>query len=726
MSKEYKKVLEYLERYGGEQYKKLEKCKNDSEKQYMMDAAEAGKEARELFSSIAKIIENKTGFILGRITQWQNSGTFVSYFWTQLKREAYVDSNISLSFFAEKVESTYRFRLSIELADEKSTQDERVRFEKLQDIPLESGLVYVAGGNNNGKFEVLAEKDNEVIKLQKHKKIQVSHIISEIDEDSVFLDDVIDNSKKLVRYYDYVQGEKSDVINNNDETVVWWPSLDEYNPEISKEQWLEMLGDGKTFTDNAYFAIAAMYDFGGVATCRQLEERYGKTSDFYRNCLGTQLASKVKQKYDLPYCMKGEENSKVWPIVFQGRNATTTEPGNYVWKIRTELFEALTEFGIEKYLIKEEGEEKLSTKDTIEQIKKYIASKGFSYNNDLIENFYLSLKSKPFVILAGTSGTGKTKLVKLFAEAIGAKYKLVSVRPDWSDSSDLFGHTNLKGEFVKGAITEYVKDAQMHQEYPYFLCMDEMNLARVEYYLSDFLSLIETRKWEGEKVVTEPIELDQAAEKEFKGLYLPENLYIIGTVNMDETTFPFSKKVLDRANTIEFSYVDLIPDFDEAADKVYPIPQNNTFLKTEFLNLKADVKDNQKEMAAKVCEELQNVNEILQDANAHVGYRVRDEIVFYMINNEEAELLSYEDALDNEIMQKILPRIQGSSAGVKELLCKLFKKFAGDYSSFSQELIWKQMDSYIKEKDCTYKNSATKICYMMRRYEEDGFTSYWL
>ena len=515
--------------------------------------------------------------------------------------------------------------------------------------------------------------------------------------------------------------EKLQVADN-----IWWPALTEYSPGLTKEDWLEMLNDGITFTDNAYFAIAAMYDFGGIATCRQLEERYGKTSDFYRNCLGTQLASKVKQKYDLPYCMQDGDNSKVWPIVFQGRNATSTELGNYVWRIRTELLEALEEFGIEKYLVQEEGEEELSTKDTIEQVKKYIASKGFSYDNDLIENFYLSLKSKPFVILAGTSGTGKTKLVKLFAEAIGAKYKLVSVRPDWSDSSDLFGHTNLKNEFVKGAITEYVMEAKTHQEYPYFLCMDEMNLARVEYYLSDFLSLIETRKWENGKIITEPIELDDAAEKEFKGLYLPENLYIIGTVNMDETTFPFSKKVLDRANTIEFSYVNLVPEFDDMEDEVYPVPQNNKFLKTEFLNLKADIQTEQKEVAVKVCEELQGINEILQDANAHVGYRVRDEIVFYMLNNEIAGLLSYQEAFDNEIMQKILPRIQGSSTGVKELLCKLFKRFAGDYSSFSQDFIWKQMDSYIKEKSCTYRNSATKICYMMRRYEEDGFTSYWL
>ena len=382
-----------------------------------------------------------------------------------------------------------------------------------------------------------------------------------------------------------------------------------------------------------------------------------------------------------------------------------------------------------------EGEEKLDIKQIISDIKKYIESKGFSYKDDLIENFYLSLKSKPFVILAGTSGTGKTRLVKLFAEAIGAtsaesggngRYKLVSVRPDWSDSSDLFGHTNLKGEFVPGAIIDFLKDACEHLEEPYFLCFDEMNLARVEYYLSEILSIIETRRRVDGRIVTDQIILDKAARREYDKLILPENLYIVGTVNMDETTFPFSKKVLDRANTIEFSYVDLVPEFDSIEEKVEPALQKNPFLKAEYIVLKTDIEKELQDLAVQVCRELQEINMILQDANAHVGYRVRDEIVFYILNNARAGLLNYNDALDHEIMQKILPRIQGSSAATKELLCRLFKKFAGDYSGLTQNSIWEQMDAYISRNDCVYQKSTAKICYMMRRYEEDGFTSYWL
>ena len=141
----------------------------------------------------------------------------------------------------------------------------------------------------------------------------------------------------------------------------------------------------------------------------------------------------------------------------------------------------------------------------VQAIKAYIKSKGFNYAGSLVENFYLGLKSKPFVILAGTSGTGKTRLVRLFAEAIQAEYKLVSVRPDWSDSSDLFGHVDLNQKFVAGAIIDFVKQAELNPNKPYFLCLDEMNLARVEYYMSDILSAIETRRYESGMIITDPV-----------------------------------------------------------------------------------------------------------------------------------------------------------------------------------------------------------------------------
>ena len=374
------------------------------------------------------------------------------------------------------------------------------------------------------------------------------------------------------------------------------------------------------------------------------------------------------------------------------------------------------------------GEKEMTIKEKVEAIKSYIATRGFNYEGDLIENFYLSLKSKPFVILAGTSGTGKTRLVKLFAEAIGAKMQLVPVRPDWSDSSDLFGHNDLSGQFHPGAIIDFVKQAEWDKDTPYFLCLDEMNLARVEYYLSDFLSIIETRDRKDNGAIETDALVDasyfqsQSAREKYGRVYLPENLYIIGTVNMDETTFPFSKKVLDRANTIEFSFVNLMARAT-AGGQAIAQKLDNSFLKTDYLYLQ-DCDD--EDLIETICFNLEELNQILVKANLHVGYRVRDEISFYMMNNKKAKLLAEDAAFDHEIMQKILPRVQGSSAAIKDVLCELFTKCAGDYTGFAGAAAYEQMSAYLDSKSCKYPNSAKKITFMMRRYEEDGFTSYWL
>ena len=505
----------------------------------------------------------------------------------------------------------------------------------------------------------------------------------------------------------------------------WYPSLEEYDPCISKEQWIQLLQNENVFTMSALDVIGCFFKNGGQGSCIELKNKYGNSVSYYKSN-SINLAERVMTEIN---CSKPKlgENSKLWPILFFGRNAENDEEGSFIWKLRPELYDALSDFYAEN-TTENRGEAKLTDKEIIEHIKAYIDAKGFSYNEGLIENFYLSLKSKPFVILAGTSGTGKTRLVRLFSEAIGAtsangRYKLVSVRPDWSDSSDLFGHVDLNGNFVDGAITKFVEKAMEDKSNPYFLCLDEMNLARVEYYLSDILSIMETRDYRDNEIVTDDIILEG-----HKPLMLPENLYIIGTVNMDETTFPFSKKVLDRANTIEFSYVDLLTDFNKTSEKVDALNQvKNSFLKTEYLYL-LNCTDEEKLKATDICGKLQNINEILKTANAHVGYRVRDEIVFYMLNNSRIDLLSEEDALDNEILQKILPRIQGSSSAIRDMICELFRYCAGDYDGYRSDSgeISKKMLKALNGNGVKYVKSAEKLAYMMRRYEEDGFTSYWL
>ncbi len=596
MSDNYLCILSFLKKYSGNQYKSIEKCVTDQERMYMTDGSNSGKKARTTFESLVKTIETKYGFEHDRITQWQNSGVFVSYFWCQMKRPEKKESQISLSLFAEKNGGNFRFRLSIELAVGKATKNDFLVYRHLLDIPLHEDLIYISGGNNESEFKELSERNNEIVKQLGLKKVQVSFIYNEDQyvDDNVFEATLLNAAYILIPYYDSIF-----LISN--ETII------------------------------------------------------------------------------KPFYSKTHEGNKSIP---------------------------------------------LSIKETINRIKAYISAKGFTYEDGMIENFYLSLKSKPFVILAGISGTGKTRLVKLFAEAIGAEYRLVPVRPDWSDPSDLLGHHNLEGDFVPGRVLKIILEAMKDPEKPYILCLDEMNLARVEYYLSDFLSIIETRDLKDGRIVSDrllPFEI-------YGDIRFPENLYLAGTVNMDETTFPFSKKVLDRANTIEFNTVDLMPSPKTPDSLPEPVSAGNDFLKSEYLFLDQCLDEENYDFAESVCQELETLNRILRKNNAHVGYRVRDEIVFYMLNNRNAGLLSRDEALDNAVMQKILPRLQGSSMALKETLCELFKAFAGDYDGYQTQSgdTASGMFAKLEEGNIRYPKCAAKTAFMVRRFEEDGFTAYWL
>ena len=227
-----------------------------------------------------------------------------------------------------------------------------------------------------------------------------------------------------------------------------------------------------------------------------------------------------------------------------------------------QLYEDLTLFiEIHRQFLKAHGmsKELLSDKDVITHMKEYIKSQGFTYEDEDLTNIYLSLKTKPFIILSGMSGTGKTKLAQLLAESLGATFEngrlaLIPVRPDWHDGSDLLGYIDLRGDFRKGAFLGIVQQAIQHPSYTYVAILDEMNLARVEHYLSDVLSVIESRKWQERKIKTAPL---LPGHRMFRDVYIPPNLLIVGTINMDETTHSFSQKVLDRTNTVELNTIHL-------------------------------------------------------------------------------------------------------------------------------------------------------------------------
>jgi 5-methylcytosine-specific restriction protein B len=402
---------------------------------------------------------------------------------------------------------------------------------------------------------------------------------------------------------------------------------------------------------------------------------------------------------------------------------------------------------LRKFLNKVSGGPKMDP--LLEEIYKRIQARGMVFSREEVENFYCCLRTKPFVLLAGISGTGKSRLVRLFAEAVGAttenhRFKLIPVRPDWNDNSDLIGYFNLEGKFQPGALVPTLVRAHANPKEPYFLCLDEMNLARVEHYFSDFLSVIESRRWvevEGSKQVqTDPIltkeqltSLQEAASLEADvkaalpalvatnggGLSFPDNLYVVGTVNMDETTHPFSRKVLDRASAIEFSNIRLMEGIEAPPkEKMEPAGLTNEQLRGEFITM-PDLAAADPKMAKATAERLMKINAILRRGGFEIGYRVRDEATFYL---HYADTVGIENGRGWErvVLQKILPRLQGSSELVKQVLVGLLGQF--EVKLDPEEEGYRQKLAELAEGTSLIQR---KLAQMLVRYEMDGFTSYW-
>ena len=323
--------------------------------------------------------------------------------------------------------------------------------------------------------------------------------------------------------------------------------------------------------------------------------------------------------------------------------------------------------------------------------------------------YLTAVKSKPFLLLAGISGTGKSRIVRELARACwdvdSEEYKaqkpknfeMVQVKPNWHDSGELIGYVSRvsgKAEFVAGDFLKFVAKAWEDLETPYFLCLDEMNLAPVEQYFAEYLSVVESRKRNDDgMVVTDPIlkkaneewyyiltaslTSDEVIRKQFneEGISLPQNLIVIGTVNMDETTFSFSRKVLDRAMTIEMNEVDLYGGLTGRHEEIGKIG-NNELVGTAVEGV--DVYGENKDVCDKAIGYLSKLNEILEGTPFKVAYRTRNEFLLYVVNNlpyckdkegkELPEGYVIARALDEITSMKILSRIEGDDTKVKESL----------------------------------------------------------
>ena len=467
----------------------------------------------------------------------------------------------------------------------------------------------------------------------------------------------------------------------------WWPSAIEYNPGISKEQWIIFLSQKDLMSRSYLEVLAMMHSIGGTASCIQMARKFGKTFNYYRNVFGT-MAEKAVSFFGIQEC--GKKNAKYWPSMFLGRTAN----GTYEYKIRPELFDALTEINIMQYLEPKQP-----------SIVPFVLPDSFSA--PVSRRFVNSLLAKPFVILTGNSGTGKTRIATRFAKYMGVQledgknYELVSVGADWTDNTAIFGYFNPMGndgagKYVDTAILRLFVRAKKHPEYPFFLILDEMNLSHVERYFADFLSHMETPET--------AFKIENYSKEEFT---YPDNLFVIGTVNIDETTYMFSPKVLDRANVIEFK-----PDkesifgmfakqnFDDSIDTA----DDETV--QAFMSLARKIRKNgyEKDLTGE-ADAFRQIYDILEANGFEFAYRTVKEICRYIYAaNEIADAFGYNmnSTVDEQIVQKLLPKIYGNRRAIGDMLEKLAK--------------------LVEEKQ--YNLSLTKVRQMQRKLDNTQYVSF--
>lgn len=392
------------------------------------------------------------------------------------------------------------------------------------------------------------------------------------------------------------------------------------------------------------------------------------------------------------------------------------------------------------------------------------------------KNLLTAMKTKPFLLLAGISGTGKSRIVKQMAfescpnvEALrGDKtspgnYQLIEVKPNWHDSTEVLGYESEIGgkHYVATPFVKFLVKAMCYPDVPFFVCMDEMNLAPVEQYFAEFLSVLESRKLVDGKITSESlIDADIFASKDYElklqdellglelkeesaadgyvriisgklsdekqkiydklkkeGLRIPSNLIVVGTVNMDETTHQFSRKVIDRAMTIEMNIEDsegpFVNFFMDCKDLDYSdTPQTKELFLPTVVQAKEALdklsEGDKKHLIENIPTILHNLNQALNGTPFKIAYRVQNELViyFYELRQEKENVdVSAPDllnkAMDAILMLKVLPRIEGDEDLLKEPLGELLKFTV------------------------SYDEAHKKIKEMQTRLENGYFTSFW-
>ena len=360
---------------------------------------------------------------------------------------------------------------------------------------------------------------------------------------------------------------------------------------------------------------------------------------------------------------------------------------------------------------------------------------------ELATRYISSLVTKPFVLLSGLSGSGKTKLAQAFAQWIcesEEQYCIVPVGADWTNREPLLGYVNAlepkKYILPENKALELIIKANGDIEKPYFLILDEMNLSHVERYFADFLSVMESK--DKFKLHSSDKPLDGGNEIKVKREYSwPNNLFVVGTVNIDETTYMFSPKVLDRANVIEFRVT--AKEMNDYFTETVPLDlsklnnKDGVPLGAKYGESFVDIaKEKTSITSDKLTKTLNAFFTSLQKVGAEFGYRTASEIqtLFGQIDKIIPEKIPLEsEKIDYAIMQKLLPKLHGSRNKLVPVLTALaiLCYGVGEDNKLSKEDkkdIFKKSDE-LKGK-IIYPISLEKIERMFDNVIANGFTSY--
>ena len=432
-----------------------------------------------------------------------------------------------------------------------------------------------------------------------------------------------------------------------------------------------------------------------------------------------------------------------------------------------------------------------------------IKSKSLSikYLGNRVADYLTALRTKPFMLLAGISGTGKSRIVRKLAQATvteelqrangytggdfandrwalhsPANFELIQVKPNWHNSMDVIGYlSNIPSpHYVFTPFIEFIVKAWQHPEVPFFLCLDEMNLAPVEEYFAEFLSAIESRSFEGREYMTDPIikpfnsfgedvaktmvntlfpnftagDTESAITKVIKhfrtrGLTLPRNLIVIGTVNMDETTFSFSRKVLDRAMSVEMNEVNYDSFLTDTTDDdlkaiVKTFEENddadlNVLLVDRHIEAR-EIIDDLGDDARFTIDYLKRINALLEGTPFKLGYRAANEALIYLQASQKFGQTDRISALDNFTLMKVLSRVEGDETKLKITVSEADKeriakaevnvdeaKQYGDLNILTalRHIITNQLGEQDK------LHSVKKIDSMLSQLKRDHFVSFW-